>query len=265
MAIAQEIAAYLPYLRRYARALCGSQDSGDAYVRTVLEALLADPTIYDREAPPRVALYKLFKTVWTSTQGPSDADAGSSASVIEDELRLERLTPRSRQALLLTTLEEFSTPEAGLILECEAGEIDTLVAMALEEISDLAPSRVMIIEDEAMIALDIEDIVKGLGHSVTGIATTRDEAVALAEKEQPDLVLADIQLADGSSGIDAVNDILKAFDVPVIFITAYPDRLLTGERPEPTFLITKPFLAETVRSTISQALFFKAPNDQAAA
>ena len=77
---------------------------------------------------------------------------------------------------------------------------------------------------------------------------------ALADR--PGLVLADIQLADDSSGIDAVKDILAEFSVPVIFITAFPERLLTGERPEPTFLITKPFQRSTVKAAISQALFF---------
>ena len=76
-------------------------------------------------------------------------------------------------------------------------------------------------------------------------------------KERPGIVLADIQLADGSSGIDAVNEILEKDALPVIFITAYPERLLTGERPEPTFLVTKPFREETVKALISQALFFE--------
>jgi CheY-like chemotaxis protein len=114
----------------------------------------------------------------------------------------------------------------------------------------------MIIEDEAIIALHIKSIVVGLGHSVAGVARTRTEAVALAERSRPELVLADINLADGSSGIDAVKDILAEFDVPVIFITAFPERLLTGEKPEPAFLITKPFQPETVKAAIGQALFF---------
>ena len=88
------------------------------------------------------------------------------------------------------------------------------------------------------------------------IAATRDEAVKQARAQKPGLVLADIRLADGSSGIDAVSEILKGFDIPVIFITAYPERLLTGERPEPTYLITKPFLSTTVKATVGQALFF---------
>ena len=68
------------------------------------------------------------------------------------------------------------------------------------------------------------------------------------------LVLADIQLADDSSGIDAVNEILTEMACPVIFITAYPERLLTGERPEPAFLVTKPFNPESLKAVIAQAL-----------
>ena len=83
-------------------------------------------------------------------------------------------------------------------------------------------------------------------------------AVALAAFEDSDagLVLADIQLADGSSGIDAVQDILALAPVPAIFITAFPERLLTGHRVEPTFLISKPFRENTVRAAISQSLLF---------
>jgi CheY-like chemotaxis protein len=114
------------------------------------------------------------------------------------------------------------------------------------------------------IAMDIESIVRDLGHNVTGVAVTRDEAVAQARKSTPGLVLADIQLADDSSGIDAVKDILSEFSVPVIFITAFPERLLTGTRPEPTFLITKPFQRSTVKAAISQALFFDAATVPAA-
>ena len=130
------------------------------------------------------------------------------------------------------------------------------MAEALREIEQQTHARVLIIEDEPMIAMDIETIVRDLGHEVTGVAVTRDEAVALAMEDRPGLVLADIQLADDSSGIDAVKDILAEFEVPVIFITAFPERLLTGERPEPTFLITKPFQRSTVKAAISQALFF---------
>ena len=88
------------------------------------------------------------------------------------------------------------------------------------------------------------------------IARTERQAIEAILQTKPGLVLADIHLADGSSGLDAVNEILRSFSVPVIFVTAYPQRLLTGTRPEPTFLITKPFHHDNVRAVISQALFF---------
>jgi CheY-like chemotaxis protein len=170
--------------------------------------------------------------------------------------RIETLTPLPRQAFLLAALEEFQTAEIAAILDTSEDDVRKLVDSAGREIAEQITAKVMIIEDEPLIALDIEGLVTELGHDVVGIATTRTEAGELARKTSPGIVLADIQLADGSSGIDAVNDILKSADIPVVFITAYPERLLTGERAEPTFLITKPFKPEMVKAVISQALFF---------
>ena len=167
-----------------------------------------------------------------------------------------RIAPRSRQAFLLTALEGFTPSEAAQILDADFDEVEQLIAEAQAEIDAELATDVLIIEDEPVIAADIEALVKELGHRVTDIAATRTEAVDAVARKTPGLVLADIQLADGSSGIDAVKDILARFDVPVIFITAFPERLLTGERPEPTFLITKPFQPETVKAAIGQALFF---------
>ena len=143
-----------------------------------------------------------------------------------------------------------------MILDADFDEIEALIAAAQTEIDAELATTVLIIEDEPVIAADIEALVRELGHQVLDIASTRGEAVAAIARGRPGLVLADIQLADGSSGIDAVRDILTSQDTPVIFITAFPERLLTGERPEPTFLITKPFQPETVKAAIGQALFF---------
>ena len=136
-------------------------------------------------------------------------------------------------------------------------KVDELIDLAGREIAAQVATDVLIIEDEPMIAMDLESIVEGLGHRVTSVARTHGEAVKAVDQHKPGLVLADIQLADGSSGLDAVNEMLSTFAVPVIFITAYPDRLLTGERPEPAFLITKPYQPDTVKAIISQALFFE--------
>ncbi len=255
MSIAREIASLLPYLRRFSRALSGSQSGGDAYVLATLEALVEDPTIYDKALPGRVALYKIFLALWSSANGSqrSQASAPGRGAV---ETNLDALTPLPRQAFLLRTVEGFDLSEVAAILARTPQEVATLVEQAGREIAEQVATSVLIIEDEPIIALDIEAMVQDLGHEVTGIARTHKEAIALVKARRPGLVLADIQLADGSSGLDAVNEILTGIDIPVIFITAYPERLLTGDKPEPAFLITKPFQPEAVKAAISQALFF---------
>jgi CheY-like chemotaxis protein len=257
MALAHAIAEHLPYLRRYARALSGTQSSGDAYVRACLEAIVADSTVLGADLPPRVGLYRLFHKFWGSTDPDARSLAGSTTDIANKvERRLVELTPAHRQALLLTAMEGFNISETARILEVPEAQVKEMVGQAVREISSQPTTRVLIIEDEPIISLDLQSIVKEMGHSVAAIATTRDEAVRAARRSEPGLVLADIKLADGSSGIDAVRQILSEVQVPIVFITAYPERLLTGERPEPTFLVTKPFVPETVRVAVSQALLF---------
>ncbi len=261
MSLGQELAPHLPFLRRYARALTGSQTHGDAFVRAALEAIVASPGDFPRDVEPRLGLYRTFHAIWSTanieTGDDQDNDSFGGAEGIA-QARLSRITPLSRQALLLTSLEGFSTEDTAYLIDCEPADVDSLVSEALSEIERQTHANVLIIEDEPIIAMDIEMIVRDLGHNVTGVAVTRTEALAQARQSPPSLVLADIQLADDSNGIDAVKDILAEFSVPVIFITAFPERLLTGTRPEPTFLITKPFQRSTVKAAISQALFFDA-------
>lgn len=257
MALAHAIAEHLPYLRRYARALCGTQQSGDAYVRACLEAIVADTSVLGDDAPPRVSLYRLFHQLWGTTNLEARAIAGSGPVAADSvEKRLKELTPAHRQALLLTAMEGFSVAETARILGVPDAQVKSMTSQAVREISSQPSMKVLIIEDEPIISLDLQSIVREMGHQVVATATTRDEAVRAARRTEPGLVLADIKLADGSSGIDAVRQILSEVEVPIVFITAYPERLLTGERPEPTFLVTKPFVPETVRVAISQALLF---------
>jgi CheY-like chemotaxis protein len=257
LSLLARLAPHLPYVRRYARALTGDQTTGDHYVRVALEALAAGERVLEANLTPRVALYHVFHAIWCSSgaqlESPGDDDRPESDDTTR---RLMRIAPRSRQAFLLTALEGFTPSEAAQILSSDFNEVERLIAEAQTEIDAELATDVLIIEDEPVIAADIEALVKELGHTVVDIAATRTEAVDAVNRKTPGLVLADIQLADGSSGIDAVKDILGRHDVPVIFITAFPERLLTGERPEPTFLITKPFQPETVKAAIGQALFF---------
>jgi CheY-like chemotaxis protein len=255
MSLTATLAPHLPYIRRYARALTGDQATGDAYVRVSLEALAAGGQALNTDLPPRTALYQVFQAVWQSTGARLETREPGAATTTPGE-RLLRIAPMSRQAFLLTAVEGFSPSEAAEILRVSFEEVEQLIAKAQAEIDAELATEVLIIEDEPVIAADIAALVRELGHKVTNIAATRAEAAQAARRDDPGLVLADIQLADGSSGIDAVRDILADHDTPVIFITAFPERLLTGERPEPTFLITKPFQPETVKAAIGQALFF---------
>ncbi len=254
MSRSQLVAEHLPLLRRYARALTGSQTSGDAYVAAMLEALLQDPALLEEKYGPRTGLFRLFTKIWNSVSLNDNVDLAPPQA---SEQRLSNITPLARQAFLLLSLEGFSEEEVAHILDIDVAATRELTDTAGRELAAEIATDVLIIEDETFIAMDLESLVKNLGHNVIGVARTHADAIALAKTKQPGLILADIQLADGSSGLDAVNELLKTFEVPVVFITAYPERFLTGERPEPAFLISKPFQPAMVSAVASQALFFQ--------
>ncbi len=243
----------VPALRRYARALTGDQSSGDTYVAATLEAIAEDPTVLESSTHPKVALFQAFTGIWNSIRINGDRTPPQLAA----ERRLERMTPKPRQAFLLVSMESFTEQQAAEVLSVTLPELRKLVDESGRELASEIATDVLIIEDEPMIAMELESLVERLGHKVVGIATTHKDAVALAGKSRPGLILADIQLADMSSGLEAVNEVLLSLQVPVIFITAYPEQFLTGQRPEPTFLITKPFAPAMVSAVVSQALFFE--------
>ncbi|WP_292933314.1 response regulator [Novosphingobium sp. PASSN1] len=246
-----DLARALPYLRRYARSLTGRQSAGDAVVRDLLESSLHDSAIRAEIRDGAIALFRAFTRLWMAGDVPHPP-----SGVCEHSSQIARMPSLPRQALLLHQLEGFSIAQTGAILGLPESEADKLVQQALAELRLDEPVRVLVIEDVGLIASHLESIIAEAGHCVVANATTAAQAKILFAREQPDLVLSDVQLADGSSGIDAVDAIAELSDAPVIFITAFPEMLLTGERPEPAFLIGKPFRDETVRAAISQALFF---------
>lgn len=256
MSLSARIAPHLPFLRRFSRAATGSQASGDALVAATLEAIIADVDVFPDLSSDRIALYRVYAKLFTSIgiRVPEGSDLPAWES--RASANLSALAPLPRQAFLLVAVEGFSEAEAAEVLDVDEDRFAALLAEASDEISRQVATDILIIEDEPLIAMDIEQMVESLGHRVVGIARTHKEAVALFRSARPKMVLADIQLADGSSGIDAVNEMLATSPVPVIFITAFPERLLTGERPEPAFLVTKPFNPDMVKALISQALFF---------
>lgn len=256
MILAANIAPHLPFLRRFSRSLTGSQTSGDAYVAALLESIISDPAIFDEDPTYRISLYRSFCKLWESISLNMKKPEPSGDWEAAAQRHLSGIPAKAREAFLLMAVEGFTNVEISLILAMPAADVAALLDEASRALIDQVAGDVMIIEDEPIIAMDLEALLESLGHKVTGIARTEKEAIHLASMKRPGLILADIQLADGSSGIDAVNKILQNISVPVIFITAFPERLLTGEKPEPAFLITKPFMPEMVKAMVSQALFF---------
>lgn len=248
-----EIETDVRAVRRFARVLTGDQETGDRHALASLEAATERIAEMRAASSPKVGLFRILLA-----QVRGDGEAGAREGLLARAERLMAdLTPQSREVLLLRSLEEFSEAEIAEILDLPEERVGELLRIARREMAESVRGSVLVIEDDPVIALDLEGIVEGLGHAVAGTAATRKEAVALARKTQPDLVLADVQLADNSSGIEAVKDILSSFaEMPVIFITGHPEKLLTGVASEPAFVIAKPFREEQVRSAVSQAMFF---------
>lgn len=252
MSLAESIAPHVPHLRRFARLLTGSQAGGDAAVEHVLKAVATDPSIFP-PLPPRLALYRCFLATHARSQretAPAPDLLGGTAA-----RALAALTPEGRQAFFLVSVEGFSPNEAAQILGLPERRVTALLAESGAEIGRQIATDVLVIEDEPLIALDLKRMLEGLGHRVA-IARTHQDALSAANVKRPGLVIADIRLADGSSGLDAVNDLLRWLTVPVVFVTAFPERLAAGRGPEPTFLIRKPFREEALGAIVSQVLFF---------
>ena len=258
MSVASSLVVELPHLRRYARALTGSQEQGDTLVAATLEAICADRSVLPGDVPVRMALFKTFQHIWLAAPAgrAGDVAMGDRSPAAMAGARLAGIVPLARQALLLAAMEGFAEDAVGYLIERPLPVVRALIAEALADIARQTRTRVLIIEDEPVIAADIEAIVTELGHGVIGIATTHREAMAMMAGPAPGLVLADIQLRDGSSGIEAVRQILTGRPVPAIFITGFPERLLTGAGLEPAFLISKPFQPAAVRAAIGQAVLF---------
>ncbi len=251
--IQDKILVNLPYLRRYARMLTGSQERGDEYVRACLEAIVEEPESIQEARDVRVELFARFHAVWSAVDSVAPEDA-----TIDLDSRVKRslasLPSRERQALLLVSVEGFLPSEAGVILGTNVSEVEALMRKARADLSQRTTANILIIEDDAIIALNNAEIVREMGHNVTGTAARQSEAIALVEQTSPDLILADIQLADGDDGIKTVQEILKTAKMPVIFVTGFPERLLTGRTLEPAFVITKPFEPDTLKTAIAHAL-----------
>lgn len=254
----KSIVSLLPYLRRYARALTGSQTRGDTYVRLCIETILAEPARMEH-GDAKLRLFQAFHDAWRAVDSEEVTAFGAvpgatDRSRVRSGSGLAALPAVERQALLLAHLEEFTLTDIGEIIRLPIDAVSQLLDRARDDLNLVSSVSILIIEDEALIAMELARIIRELGHHVCGTASRQSEAVALAAQSRPSLILADIQLKGNDSGIDAVQEILQSVDVPVIFVTGYPERLLTGEALEPAFVIPKPFSPQMLKAAIGQAL-----------
>jgi CheY-like chemotaxis protein len=211
-----DLTAALPYARRFARALLGEQAAGDAVVARAMAML-------PHQLPPQLGLFSAITSL-TSEQGFGPA-----------------WPPLARHLLLLTAVEELSLADAARVAGLDEAEASRRIAAARNAIKSSVVTRVLIIEDEPVIAMDLRMLVQECGHTVIGIAANEADPVRMASEQDAGLIMADINLGRGGSGIRAVREILTHIDVPVIFVTAYPEELLTAAGIEPAFVMRKPF------------------------
>jgi CheY-like chemotaxis protein len=224
----------LPGLRRYARALAGGQQAGDDAVSAAVSALFKSR---GPKGATRIGLFQWLAQAWNSAGPKSEATSGL-----------------ARQALLLAATEGFSLTETAAILRADPEAVEQWIGRETGEMPSRAANNVLIIEDEPLVSLMMQDALESCGHHVSGVARTRAEAEKLAGQTPPDFVVSSMILADGSSGIEALNDILRTADVPYLMATTPIDQFLTGKRSEFVYLLAKPFTDAALTVMVDQAI-----------
>lgn len=255
MTQSEKIVSFLPYLRRHARLLTGSQALGDEFVRLCLELVVAEPQWLDGD-DLRVQLFRAFHAAWSKVHETFSEDRALAAVELKERVKtgLTGLPGTERRTLALIVIEEFTYEQTAYILGLSLDEVRQAVARGRSALLEKVSVPVLIIEDEPIVASDIARIVEEMGHRVAGMARHQDQSVELAERLKPGLVLADLRLERDSDGVAAAQTILEAYQVPIVFVTGYPERLLTGSGLEPAFVVAKPFNSEVLKVTIAHAL-----------
>src|SRR5918995_4964240 len=253
--VSEALLKHIPYLRRHARLLTGSQEVGDEYVRICLEMVVAEPH-HLADGDLKVQVFRAFHAVWSVVTTTISESSPLERVDLSDRLEqgLTALPPLERRVLLLAVVEKFTLPEIAHILDLDDAEVGDLLTRARRGLHEQVSVSVLVIEDETLIAMELSRIMQDMGHSVVGVASREASALEQAEQTSPGLVLCDIKLLDEDNGIAAAQRILQRFDVPVVFVTAFSEMLLTGGRLEPAFVVAKPFEEETLKVTVAQAL-----------
>lgn len=237
----------LPYLRRYARVISGNQMTGDLCVETLLLEHVITPQASDAHLPKdRIELFALLDEILVNF--------APAPSLTEPNTAFQRLSFLSRRALFLTAVEQLDPTAVEMILKVRPHDLTVIMNETEKRLASSLATDVLIVKGTGRIALQLQEIVESLGHRIIAQANTRGDAVREARATRPGLMLVESQLADGSSGFGALDDIRKFHKAPSIVITSLQDRMRIGRDNEPAFLVSTPLQVDHVKSVICRAL-----------
>jgi CheY-like chemotaxis protein len=230
-------------LRRYAFCLLGNSHLSDIVVEAALNTLASNRGM-PASAVSRVDLYKnVNEAARTSLVfGKVSAAVGSGLHA-----RLLRLGGEQRQVAALHAVAGLPFSDVASIMDASEEHVCHVYAESLLALRD-KPMAVLIIEDEAIIAHELQAIVTGLGLSVAGMARNRAEALQIAGASKPQLILVDYQLK-GDTGVEVVKAIRESLNANVIYVTAHPEAVVSA-REDGDIVIPKPFNVRAVQRAV---------------
>lgn len=248
-----DLLPFVPSLTRHALALAGSEQAAAERVRLCLELLAAQPERLNGD-DIRVALFRAFHDLWSpghtaapeSEASPFEALAGHDSPGWSD--------PLEQCVLQLIYVERFSQKRTADILCVDERQIAEILLKGGHRSRLPVHASALIVEDDALMAKHLNEIMQDLGLTVIHVAEGVASAVGAAIDQRPALILLDIQLRKGESGLIAARAILQRRRLPILFVTGYPWMLELEGELDPAFVVAKPFRARALKAKIAKAL-----------
>jgi CheY-like chemotaxis protein/DNA-directed RNA polymerase specialized sigma24 family protein len=235
-------------LRRYAFSLLGNRALSDRAVETALRSFKGRTSSANGHALLRIALYSKVTEAVRLCLAENNVSVAVASGL---HSRLLRLPWELRQVAALHGVMGLAYADVAAILDLREAAVRHLYSLSLQRLGKRLPA-VLIIEDEVLIARELQDIVTGLGLEVAGMARNRAEALHIAGRSKPQIILADYKLKD-DTGVDVVKAIRQTIDASVIYVTAHPEAVAAqGEMRD--LIISKPFSVRAVQCAVETHL-----------
>ncbi|WP_084418525.1 response regulator [Henriciella litoralis] len=231
----------LPDLRRFSRALTGTQEAGDALVSEAVRLLSNRSQELVEHFCSRPRLFGLVSSILDSRTFLA--------------FNPERADSPGRRAVLMQDVFGFTEEDARSALQLASDNYRMLLQAARLPASGLEPARIVILEDQFLIAADEEILLKSHGHDVVGVCATAEEALEIVKSESPDIVICDIDLGAGNpTGLDFAKSVPPEARCAFVFVTGHPATLCQGHPGEPAYLVSKPYDPAVLATIVYQAL-----------